>query len=108
MNPIDVMCPVSSGFTRFGTPCGCPGAWSSLTAGGTDDTLGDVDAPRKTFWSKGRRRALSTTALTLFQILLGGTVLGGVLGKFGPVAKGILVGSIVILFVTGIVSAPED
>ena len=64
--------------------------------------------PAKGFWTKGRRKALSTTALTLFQVLLGGTVVGGAFGKFDVPAKGVLVLAIVVLFIVGIVSAPED
>ena len=90
------------------SPCGL-GAEAALTGSATGATVTGVDAPtRKTFWSKGRRRALSSTSLTLFQVLLGGTVLGGVFGRFGFVAKSVLVVSLAVLFVTGILSVPDE
>ena len=71
--------------------------------------LGSVnELSRKGFWSKGRRKALSSTSLTLFQVLLGGAVLGGAFGKFGLIARLALVAAIGAAFVIGILSAPDD
>ena len=62
----------------------------------------------KTFWTTGRRRALSAASLTLFQVLVGGAVVGGVMGRLELWLKAAFVASILLVFVIGIVAAPDN
>ena len=60
------------------------------------------------FWTKGRRKAISSTTLTLFQVLLGGSVVGGVFGRMDFWSRLALALGLVSALIIGLVAAPEE